>query len=108
MAYEVIELVDEHTLTISQVRAHLNTPPIPLMPGSDLAVSVRSFGPQAALVHDMLLRMVGIEPDDPHCRLKEDAVVSMSVLARLEALGTLERVYSGAAAIQGGSGSILA
>ena len=99
--HEVIERVDAQTLTVSLLRTRLSDDPIPGVDGTGLSVKVRTFAPQAAILHDTLLRLLGIEPDDPHATLTEDAVVSLSVMARLEALGTLERIYSGAAAITG-------
>ncbi|MFW6059378.1 MAG: hypothetical protein ACODAQ_04310, partial [Phycisphaeraceae bacterium] len=99
--HEVIERVDPQTLTVSLLRTRLNDDPIPGEEGTNLDVKVRTFAPQAALVHDALLRLLGIDPSDPDAPLDEDAVVSLSVMARLEALGTLERIYSGAAALTG-------
>lgn len=104
VAHEVMSRDDATTLTVSLLRSRLADAPIPGEPGGPLAVSVRTFAPQAALVHDGLLRLLGIDPaatpEDPDA-LTEDAVVSLSVMARLEALGTLERVYSGASALTG-------
>jgi len=99
--YEVIERSDAQTLTVSLLRNRLSDEAIPGTDGTDLVVKVRTFAPQAAILHDTLLRLLGIEPDDPDAPLTEDSVVSLSVMARLEALGTLERIYSGAAAITG-------
>lgn len=101
LAHEVIERVDAGTLTVSLLRARATGPAIPGAEGTGLSVKVRSFAAQAALVHDELLRLLGIDPDDPEAVLDEDAVVSLSMMAQLEALGTLERVYTGAAALVG-------
>lgn len=99
--YEVIARSDPHTLTISRPRAALADSAIPGDDGQDLELIARTFAPQAALVHDLLLRMIGVDPDDQESALSEDAVVSLGAMARLEALGTLERVYSAAAALSG-------
>ncbi|MEX1017516.1 MAG: hypothetical protein WDZ31_12305 [Phycisphaeraceae bacterium] len=108
VAYEVIDRLDATTLTISRPRARLSDPLVPGDTGSEREVLVRTFAPQAALVHDALLRLLGIDPDDDSAGgLTEDAVVSLSVVARLEALGTLERIYSGAAAIGGDNEALL-
>jgi len=48
-----------------------------------------------------LLRMLGFEPDDPHAETTEQAIISMGVMARLEALGTLQRIFSSAVAVVG-------
>ncbi|MEM7627279.1 MAG: hypothetical protein AAF333_16910 [Planctomycetota bacterium] len=102
VAYEVVSRESANTLTVSRLRTRLADPPIPGDEGGPLSLTARTFAPQAALVHDGLLRLLGIDPDDdaPDA-LTEDAVVSVSVMARLEALGALERVYSGAAALTG-------
>ncbi|MEM9883131.1 MAG: hypothetical protein AAF800_09470 [Planctomycetota bacterium] len=101
-AMEVVARQDAMTLTVSLLRARLSDTPLPATDGGPYPVTARSFAPQAELVHDGLLRLLGIDPDDdgPDA-LSEDAVVSLSVMARLEALGTLERVYSGAVALTG-------
>ncbi|MEM6333746.1 MAG: hypothetical protein AAF823_10455 [Planctomycetota bacterium] len=101
--YEVIERTDATTLSVSQLRARLADPLIPA-PGpaaSDLTVVARTFEPQAALVHAALLRLLGIDPDDPAAALTEEAVLSLTLMARLEALGTLELAYASAATTQG-------
>lgn len=98
---EVLGRVDRQILTVSLPRARLSDGPIPPEGGNGLEVVVRSFAPQAALVHDVILRMLGIEPDDPLGLVGEESIVTLSVVAHLEALGTLERVYSAAAAIVG-------
>lgn len=99
--YEVVKRIDAQTLTVSLLRTRLSDEAIPGPEGTDLDVKARTFAPQAALMHDALLRLLGIDPSDPYTPLTEDAVVSLSVMARLEALGTLERIYSGAAALSG-------
>ena len=101
VAYEVLSRDDAQTLTVSRPRARLTDDAIAGADGEDLPVVVRTFSPQAALVCDGLLRLLGIDPDDEGVGLTADAVVSLSVMARLEALGTLERVYSGAVALTG-------
>lgn len=100
VAHEVISRDDEDTLTVSLLRTRTTDAAIPSVDVEDAEVRVRTFGPQASLVHDCLLRLLGIDPEDPD-GLSEEAVLSLSVMARLEAIGTLERIYSGAAAIAG-------
>ena len=109
VAYEVISRDDASTLTVSLPRTRLADAAIPSSESdaTDLDVKVRTFAPQAALVHDSLLRLLGIDTDDPDAALTEDAVISLSVMARLEALGTLERVYSAAAALSGNNDMLL-
>ncbi|MEM9417486.1 MAG: hypothetical protein AAGA25_00345 [Planctomycetota bacterium] len=102
VAHEVVSRDDANTLTISLLRSRLSDAPVPGDAGGPFPLTLSTFAPQAQLVHDSLLRLLGIdaqnEEDDA---LSEDAVVSVSVMARLETLGTLERVYSGAVALTG-------
>lgn len=96
---EVVERVNDMTLTVSMLRARTTDPLIPPGDTSNAAVIVRSFAPQAELVCASLLRMLGLDSDDSEKALGADSVVSLSLMARLEALGTLERVFSSAAAL---------
>lgn len=98
--HEVVDRTDANTLAISLPRAHTTEAPVPSQDGTDLEIVARTYRQQAALVHDVLLRLVGINPDDGE-GLDEDAIVSLSVMAQLEALGTLERIYSAAQALVG-------
>ena len=104
---EVVSRNDANTLTVSLARGSMAGAALPPGDGTDLDVAMRTFAPQAALVHDTLLRLVGIDPDDPDAAIDEDAIVSLGLMARLEALGTLERVYSAAVAIAGDNESLL-
>jgi len=104
--HEVIERVDGGAVSVSRLRARLTDPPIVPDDAVEPAVVIRSFAPQAALVHDALLRLLGLDPDDP-AQSADDAVGSLSLMAQLEALGTLERVYSGAAAVTGDNAGLL-
>lgn len=100
-ALEVIARTDAHTLTVSLLRTLTTDPAMAPTPGDNQPLSVRTFAPQAALMHDLLLRMVGIEPDDPTGPLSEASIISRTVMRRLETLGVLERIYSAAAQIVG-------
>ncbi|MEX2212938.1 MAG: hypothetical protein WD768_02345 [Phycisphaeraceae bacterium] len=98
---EVIERVSAAALTVSKLRDQLSDAAIPPGDGSSITLIHRSFGPQAKAVHDVLLARLGIDVDDPDASLTEDAIVSLGVMARLETLGTLARVYA-AAIVPGG------
>ncbi len=104
---EVVERVDAMTLTVSLLRARLSDAAIPPGDGASKAVIVRTFAPQAELVCASLLRMLGLDSEDPEQPLDADAVVSLSLMARLEMLGTLERVFSSAAALTGNNDGLL-
>lgn len=105
IAHEVLMRVDAQTLTVSLPRTRLSDPAIPgpgEAQGSELEVIGRTFAPQARVVHDCLLHRLGITPDgetDPNATLAEDDIVSLSVMARLESLATLERIYASAATV---------
>jgi len=102
VAHEVVTRTDVNTLTVSLLRTRLSDAAIPSDQGGPFPAVMRTFSPQAELVHDGLLRLLGIDTNDTDpAAMSEDAVVSVSVMARLEALGTLERIYSGAAALTG-------
>lgn len=107
LAVEIVHRSDAHTLTVSLLRSSLSDAPIPPVAASALTLVARTFAPQAAVVHDMLLRLTGIEPDDSGSALSEESIVSLSVMARLESLGVLEMVYSAAASIVGDNRNLL-
>ncbi len=110
VAHEVVTRLDATSLTVSLLRTRLSDAAIPSArgDGGPWPMVVRTFAPQAAMVHDGLLRLLGIDAHAPDpAALREDAVVSISVMARLETLGTLERVYSGAAALTGDNQMLL-
>jgi len=104
---EVLERVDAMTLTVSLPRARTTDAVIPPGDGTSKSVIVRTFAPQAELVCASLLRMLGLDADDPDRPLDADAIVSLSLMARLESLGTLERVFSAAAALTGDNDALL-
>jgi len=103
--FEVGQVVDDTTLQVSLLRARTSDPLIPGDDGTGLSLIVRTFSPQVSLVHDALLRMLGI--DTPDSGLDEEAVVSLEAMARLESLGTLERIYSSAASLTGNNEGLL-
>lgn len=104
VACEVIGRIDSHSLQVSLLRGRgelAAIPPGDLSSGGELEVVVRTFGQQASLVHDLLLRLAGVEGDEQAGGLTEQAIVSQEVMKQLEVLGTLELVYWGAAAFVG-------
>lgn len=97
VAHEVVARLGPQSLTVSLPRARLSDAAIPGVQGAALGVVCRTFAPQAALVHDALLRLLGVEPGEgTGGGPAEGSIVSLSVLAHLEALATAERVYAGA------------
>lgn len=104
---EVVQRIDAMTLTVSLLRTRTTDSVIPPGDVSAASVVVRTFAPQAELFGASLLRLLGLNADDPDQPLDAEAVLSLSVMARLEALGTLERVYSSAAALTGDNDALL-
>lgn len=107
VAHEVLSRTDANTLEVSLPRTRVTDAGIPGGDGTGLEVVVRTFGPQAELVHDGLLRLMSIDPDDPKSELTESSVLSVGLMARIEALGTLELVYAGAASLVGDNDTLL-
>lgn len=104
---EVLSRIDSMTLTVSLPRTRTSDAAIPPGDVSSALVVARTFAPQAELVCGSLLGMLGLDSDDPDEPLDADAVVSLSLMARLESLGTLERVFSSAAALTGDNDGLL-
>lgn len=107
VAHEVLSRTDANTLEVSLPRAHTSDSGIPGGDATDAELIARTFSPQAELVHDGLLRLIGVDPDDPEPELTEDSILSRSLLSRIEALGTLELVYAGAASLIGDNDTLL-
>ena len=106
---EVLAREDANTLTVSQLRTSLIDAAIAPAPVAAGSLVVRTFAPQIALVHQSLLRMIGIDPDsNTEDDLGEDAILSLSLMARLESLGALERIYSAALTLTGDNDAVTA
>ena len=101
---EVLERIDTMTLTVSLPRARTTDAAIPPGDSASATVVARTFAPQAELVSGSLLRMLGLDAEDPEQPLDADAVVSLSLMARIE---TLERVFSSAAALTGDNDALI-
>jgi hypothetical protein len=84
----------------------LATRPVGLSVSTGITLSVRTLCPQATLVHEELLRAMGIDPDDPDAEVNESAIVSVELMRRLEALGTLSRAYTAAVALVGDNSGV--
>jgi hypothetical protein len=97
VALGVASVTDGNTLTLAGEPVGLGTT-------TGLTLDVVTYGPQAGLVHDELLRAIGIDPDDPEgvlTGLKESMIVSLGLMGELEGMGVLARVYGAAAGIPG-------
>lgn len=103
---EVISRTSATVLVVSRPRGGLDDAAIPPAAASNKALTIHTFGPQIAIVHGQVLRMLGIDPDEPagevaRGALTEAAVLNPRALRLVEALGALHLVFAGAAAIAG-------
>ncbi|MEX2672511.1 MAG: hypothetical protein WD294_10415 [Phycisphaeraceae bacterium] len=95
-AYAIDQIVDDQALTLGTAAIGFE-----FEDGDPVAMEVRTFSPQAELVHEELLRAVGIDVEDVAAGLDADAVLSVSVMRRLEVLGTLSSAYAAGVGIAG-------
>jgi len=100
---EVLERTSATTLTVSRLRAAPAESPIPAAPGSNLKATIATFRPQVSLVHDQLLRTIGIEPGEPSApgSPAETDITNPRSLILAESLGALHLVFAAAAALVG-------
>ena len=59
---EVLSRQDAHTLSVSQLRASLLDDAIAPTPAADAKLMIRTFTPQITIVHESLLRIIGLPP----------------------------------------------
>lgn len=98
---EVLARVDSTTLDVSHIRARPSDTAIPPQNESNATVIIRTFAPQRTLVHDLLLRKIGLDPDSHEHTPGVDAIVSKAIMVELETLGTLEHLYTAAQSLTG-------
>lgn len=109
LAVEVVEVGSATEATISLIRADREAAPIPASSlGSSAAMQVYTFSPQIGLVHDQVLRGLGLAPGVTEAggAVAEDRVTNGASMASFEALGALHLVYAGAAPLAGEPGAI--
>lgn len=95
---EVVSRFSATQLNISLLRESPTAPAIPPPPATDAQLTLTSFAPQVAAVHDTLLRALGIEPTDPDAAPNAADITNPAALARLEAIGALHLIFTAAAA----------
>ena len=101
---EVTERIDATSLKVSRLRASTADAGIPVATGSALKVTIHTFRPQIKVIHDQLLRMLGIEPDftdPPSGTPTEASITNPRALAHAEALGALHLIFASASAAVG-------
>jgi len=102
VAHEVIQQLSTTTAEVSKIRAGATDATIPPDAGTGLEVLVFTLKPQLAMAHREVLRLVGIDADDPQATPGEAQVVNPQSLVMLEALGALHLAYAAAGALSGG------
>jgi hypothetical protein len=106
-AYEVLERLTATTAMVSRLRASTLDDPIPPSPTTGKPVEVWTFWPQIGIVHGQVLRMLGIDPEDPPApgQVTEQSITNPKSFAHVESLGALYHIYSAAAlTMPGGAG----
>lgn len=106
VAHEVVTRLSATQLTVSRLREEATAPAIPPGATTGAAVVIATFMPQIRIVHEQVMRSLGIEPSAASGAPAVEAgapteanVVNPGGLARLEALGALHLIYTGAAAL---------
>ena len=101
VVYEIIERQGVDTLTISRMRGSTDGDLLTPSPVDGVSVEVPTFGPQLAMVHGQVLRMLGIDPDGAAGigEVTESNITNPGALVLLESLGALHLVFAAAAAL---------
>jgi len=94
---EVLDRPSATTLTVSLLRDDPAGPAIPPPAFTGASLTITTFLPQITLVHDTLLRTVGIEPADPAASPGAASITNPAAVARVEAIGALHLIFSAAA-----------
>ncbi len=99
---EVLSRFNQTQLYVSKLRDDTAAGAIPAGSGSGLSVRVATFRAQIGVVHDTLLRGLGIEPGVTGADgVSEASIQNPRALVRAECLGALHLIYSSAAALAG-------
>lgn len=98
---EIVSVTSSTGLTVSLTRTAPDAPAIPPADTGNLPGSIVTFAPQIAIIHDLLLRMFGLEASrrtiDPLAP-DESAILNPRDLWLVEALGALHLIYTSASA----------
>lgn len=100
---EITARIDATNLRISRAKARAADADIPAAAGSNLKVIIHTFRPQIAIIHDQVMRLLGIEPgaeSEPGLPAESD-ITNPDALRLAEALGALHLIYASAAALVG-------
>ena len=96
--YEVLARLSSTTATISRIRPSSADPAQPPSPVTGKTVEFWTFAPQIAVAHGLLLRMLGIDPEDPPApnQVTEGSITNPASLSHIEALGAIYQAYAAA------------
>lgn len=99
VSYEVVSVPSATQAALSRLRASAVDPAIPVPDSPAINLEVVTFRPQVGVVHGQILRMLGLEPEDPRAgALGESSVVNPGAVTRLECLGALHLIFAAASA----------
>ncbi len=101
VSVEILAVLSPTSARISKIRADIDDPPIEPDAGAGLPVTIDSFAPQREMVHREVLRLAGIEPDDPSASPGKEQILFPRSLVPLEAYGALHLIYASASALAG-------
>lgn len=98
---EVVSRLSSTQLQVSRLREQTSDAAIAPSPASGASLTVATFAPQRKIVHDMLLRAIGVEPTDPAASPGEADITNPQAFLRAEALGALHLIFAAAAPMVG-------
>jgi len=94
---EVLARLSTTQLTVSRLRESTVDAAIAPAPATAAQLTISTFLPQIRVIHDMLLRAIGVDPADPGAAVTEASVTNPSAFRRAEALGALHLIFAAAA-----------
>ena len=101
-SYEVVQVLGPTQLGLTMPRATPDDPIVPVPDTASTTIKIYTFRHQMLLVHEQILRMLGIEPDlsdqEGEELVTESDILNPSAFRRLEAFGTLHLIFSAASA----------
>jgi len=94
-AYEIVDVVDATTLTVSVLRAEITDTPIPIGTGSGLIWRIITFAPQTAEAAFALSQRLGLKPGCPDSQYGFEDLTDTSVLKQASVFTAIATIYSG-------------
>lgn len=103
-SYEVLGVPANDRMTVSLLRQASDGAQVVPADAASSPASIVTFGPQIAIVHRQLLRMIGVQPAGAVLEpgdISESRITNPADLKLVEALGTLHLIYAAAASPSG-------